>query len=150
MGTPLFFTLPLVFSSSNHSTLLEIHSSKGTSQYGGRYNISGRATRYGLTVWGSNPGGAWFPVSDRTDHEISGLFFRRWRPWCIYIYIHICFQLWVGTESWWVDSLKSKPWTRVDFIGAHGAICQDLPELFGCMLANGRHSTWEWWHMKPT
>jgi hypothetical protein len=55
MGTPLFFTLSLVISNSNHSTLLEIHSSTGTSEYGGRYNISGRATRYGLTVRGSSP-----------------------------------------------------------------------------------------------
>lgn len=55
-----------------------------------------------------------------------------------------------GTESWWVDSLKSKPWTRVDFIGTHGAICQDLSELYGCMMINVKQSTWERWHVNPT
>jgi len=48
---------------------------------------------------------------------------------------YIRFQLWVGTESWWVDSLRSKPLTRVDFIGAHGAICQDYQNcLVVCWL----------------
>jgi len=88
MGT-LFSALPLLFTKSNHSTLLEIHSSKGTSQYGGRDKISGRATRYGLTVRGSSPGGARFLVSVGTDHKTSDLFCKRWRPWCIYIYIYI-------------------------------------------------------------
>jgi len=100
MGTPLFFPLPLLFNSSNHSTLLEIHSNEGTSQYGGRDNISGRETRYGLTVRVSSLGGARFTVSVRTDNEISVLFSKRWRPWCIYI--HICFQLWVGSGRVWV------------------------------------------------
>jgi len=109
------------------------------SQYGVQDNIADRATLYGLTIPGSSPGGARFPVSVRTDLEISGLFCKRWRPWCIYIHI---FQQWVGTQSWLVDSLKSKSWTRVGFIGTHGAICQDLSELFCCMLANVKHSTW--------
>ena len=61
MGTPLFFPPSLLFINSNHSTLLENHSSKRTSQYGDRHNISGRATRYGLTVRGSSPGGARLP-----------------------------------------------------------------------------------------
>lgn len=88
LGHP-FFPLHLLFNKSNHSTLLEIHSSKGTSQYGGRDNISGTATRYGLTVRGSSPSGARFPVSVRTDYEISGLFCKRWRPWCIYIFTNV-------------------------------------------------------------
>jgi len=155
MGT-LFSALPLLFTKSNHSTLLEIHSSKGTSQYGGRDKISGRATRYGLTVRGSSPGGARFLVSVGTDHKTSDLFCKRWRPWCIYIYIYIYIYIFTiffscGSE---LSRDESILWSRS--LGLESIYLEPMAsffktsEFYGCMLANVKHSTWERWHVNPT
>lgn len=136
--------LPLLFSNSNHSTLLEIHSNESTSQYGGRDNISCRQTRYGLTVRGSSPGGVRYPVFVRTDHKILVLFFKRWRPWCIHSFSAVGRDWIVMSRFFEVEAFDSSrfhwcPWRHLS----------RLPELFGCMLANVKHSTWERWHVNP-
>jgi hypothetical protein len=107
---PSFFLLSHLFTNSIHSTLREIHSRKGTSQYGGRDNTVGRATRYGLRVRGSNLSGARFPISVQTDHEISGLLFKSWRPWRKYVqsYFQLRFGNWVVmSRSFEVEGLDS-------------------------------------------